>query len=88
MKITSNIMDLYFGYNMRVGDVQGAKNGIKTFQQIANNSNNPEQCERYAKAAKQLQTEILPMLQNDVNNLGKQLGLPQNKIGSVINLLS
>ncbi len=86
MKVTSSVMDLYFGYNMRVGDVQGAKDGIKKFQQIANTSNNPEQIERYANAAKKLQTEILPMLQSDVCNIGKQLGLPQSHIGSVISI--
>lgn len=86
MQLSNNLMDVFFGYNGRVGDVRGAKEGITEFEQRAQNASSPEEKERYAKAAEQLRTKILPKMQEEMAQLGKQLGLNSNNIGQVIEL--
>lgn len=84
MQIPRNMMDVYFGYNFRVGDVKGAKEGIVEFQQLANSASSPEERARYAQAVKQLKNEILPKMQQEMQQLGKQLGLKKSQIGKVV----
>ncbi len=86
MQLSSNLMDVFFGYNGRVGDVKGAKEDITEFEQRAKNAESPEERERYAKAAEQLKTEILPKMQQEMEQLGKQLGLNSGRIGQVIEI--
>ncbi|MCF2907131.1 hypothetical protein L1285_02070 [Pseudoalteromonas sp. DL2-H2.2] len=86
MQLPRNVMDIYFGYNFRVGDVKGAKEGIAEFEQIAQNATSDEERERYAQAAKQLRTEILPKMQKEMEQLGKQLGLKGGQIGKTVDL--
>ncbi|MFC0119798.1 hypothetical protein [Pseudoalteromonas xiamenensis] len=86
MQISNNFMDVFFGYNGRVGDVKGAKEGIAEFEQRAKNAESPEERERYAKAVEQLKTEILPKMQQEMEQLGKQLGLNSGQIGQVIEI--
>ncbi|KZN48184.1 hypothetical protein [Pseudoalteromonas luteoviolacea] len=83
--ITGGLMDIYFGYNGRVGDVQGAKRDIQEFQQLAKTADTPEQRERYSQAVVQVQTEILPKMQKEMEQLGKQLGLKPGQMGNTIN---
>ncbi|KID58079.1 hypothetical protein JF50_04905 [Pseudoalteromonas luteoviolacea] len=83
--IAGGLMDIYFGYNGRVGDVQGAKKDIQEFQRLAKTADTPEQRERYAQAALQVKNEILPQMQEEMEQLGKQLGLNSGQIGSTIN---
>ncbi|KZN62347.1 hypothetical protein N473_19775 [Pseudoalteromonas luteoviolacea CPMOR-1] len=83
--IAGGLMDIYFGYNGRVGDVQGTKRSIQEFQQLAKTSDTPEQRERYAQAALQLKNEVLPQMQKEMEQLGKQLGLKPGQLGSAIN---
>ncbi|WP_440055365.1 hypothetical protein ACSLBF_04270 [Pseudoalteromonas sp. T1lg65] len=84
MEISRSLMDLFFGYNGRVGDVKGTKEGIAEFEQRAKTASTPEERARYAQAAKQLRTEILPQMQKEMEQLGKQLGLSSGDIGKVI----
>lgn len=86
MQLSSNLMDVFFGYNGRVGDVKGAKEGITEFEQRAKNADSPEERERYAQAAEQLRTEILPKMQEEMEQLGKQLGLNSSRIGQAIEI--
>ncbi|WP_428242935.1 hypothetical protein [Gynuella sp.] len=86
MNISNGMMDIFFGYNMRVGDVQGAKEGITQFQQLADSADTPEQRERYSNAVSKLKTEILPMLEKDLGQLGSQLGLSTDLIGHTISV--
>ena len=86
MQLSNNLMDVFFGYNGRVGDVRGAKEGIAEFEKRAKNADSPEERERYAQAAEQLRTEILPKMQEEMEQLGKQLGLNSDNIGQVIEL--
>ncbi|KZN48183.1 hypothetical protein L1077_05645 [Pseudoalteromonas luteoviolacea] len=83
--ISMGLMDIYFGYNGRVGDVQGTKRSIQEFQQLAKTSDTPEQRARYAQAASQLKNDILPKMQKEMEQLGKQLGLKPGQMGSTIN---
>lgn len=76
----------FFAYNGRVGDVKGAKEGIAEFEQRAKNAESPEERERYSQAAEQLKTEILPKMQQEMEQLGKQLGLNSGRIGQVVEL--
>ncbi|NMM41306.1 hypothetical protein [Pseudoalteromonas arctica] len=86
MQLSNNLMDVFFGYNGRVGDVKGAKDGITEFEQRAQNASSPEERERYAQAAEQLRTEILPKIQEEMEQLGKQLGLNSSRISQAIEI--
>ncbi|MEZ7205779.1 hypothetical protein [Pseudoalteromonas sp. DY56-GL79] len=88
MQLPRNMMDMYFGYNFRVGDVKGTKESIVEFEQIAQNASSAEEKERYALAAKQLRTEVLPQMEKEMEQLGKQLGLKAGQIGTEIELNS
>ncbi|MBQ4880429.1 hypothetical protein J8M21_24830, partial [Pseudoalteromonas luteoviolacea] len=61
-----------------------AKEGIAEFEQRANTASTPEEQARYAQAAEKLKTEILPKMQEEMEQLGKQLGLNSRDIGKVI----
>ncbi|WP_046004905.1 hypothetical protein [Pseudoalteromonas rubra] len=86
MQLSNNLMDVFFGYNGRVGDVKGAKEDIAEFTQRAQNAETPEERERYAKAVEQLKTEILPKMQQEMEQLGKQLGLNSGQMGQILEL--
>ena len=86
MQLSNNLMDVFFGYNGRVGDVKGAKEGITEFEQLAKNADSPEERERYSQAAEQLRTEILPKMQEEMEQLGKQLGLNSSRIGQAVEI--
>ncbi|QTL36662.1 hypothetical protein [Pseudoalteromonas viridis] len=86
MQLSNNLMDVFFGYNGRVGDVKGAKEDIAEFTQRAKSAESPEERERYAKAVEQLKTEILPKMQQEMEQLGKQLGLNSGQMGQILEL--
>ena len=75
---------MYFGYNTRVGDVQGLTKAVGEYEQIAANAETPEERERYANAAKQIKNEMLPRMREEMNNYAKQLGLDTDEVGKVI----
>ncbi|MCG7536597.1 hypothetical protein [Pseudoalteromonas sp. OOF1S-7] len=86
MQLPRNVMDIYFGYNFRVGDVNGTKEIIVEFEQIAQNASSAEERERYAQAAKKLKTEVLPQMQKEMEQLSKQLGLKGGQLGEAVDL--
>lgn len=88
MEIHRSLMDLYFGYNFRVGDVNSSKESIQEFEQLAKTANTPEDRLRYAQAAQQLKTEVLPKMQKEMEELGKKLGLKDGEIGKALKLES
>lgn len=83
MQLTHNLMDLYFNYNGRVGDVKGAQEGIEEFEQIAKTASTEEEKLRYEQAAEKLKIEILPKMQKEMEQLAKELGLDSSDIGKV-----
>jgi hypothetical protein len=79
-----NTMDVFFGYNMRVGDIKGLTQSAERYQQMSQNAETPEERERYANAVTQINNDVLPKLQQEMNTLGHQLGLADDNIGQVL----
>ncbi|MBQ4801193.1 hypothetical protein J8L73_19075 [Pseudoalteromonas sp. MMG006] len=79
-----NTMDLFFGYNMRVGDVNGLTKSAAKYAELAKTADTAEQREGYAKAVTQINNDVLPKLQQEMNTLGHQLGLADDNIGQVL----
>ena len=79
-----NTMDVFFGYNMRVGDIKGLTQSAERYQQMSQNAETPEERERYANAVTQINNEVLPKLQQEMNTLGHQLGLSDDNLGQVL----
>ena len=77
-------VNTFCNYNMRVGDVDGIKASVGRFKQIALNAKTPEERERYANAAIEIKNDLLPRFQQDVEDLGKLLGLDNSKIGQIL----
>lgn len=84
MNISNGTMDIFFGYNMRVGDVNGLTDSASRYAELAKTADTAEQREGYAKAVTQINNEILPKLKQEVDTLGKQLGLNNDDIGQAI----
>lgn len=82
MNISAGLMDIYFGYNMRVGDVQGLTEDASRYTKMAESAETAE--ERYANAVTQINNDLLPKLSEEMNSLGKQLGLSEGDIGQVL----
>lgn len=82
MNISSGIMDVFFGYNMRVGDVRGATKAINEFEHLAQNAESAEDRTRYANAAVEMKEEILPKMKQEMIMLGKKLGLSNIELGT------
>ena len=83
MNISNGTMDIFFGYNMRVGDVNGLTESANRYAEMAKNAETPEERERYANAVTQI-NDALPKLKQEVDTLGKQLGLNDDDIGQAI----
>lgn len=84
MNIGNGLMNMFFGYNTRVGDVQGLTKAVGEYEQIAANAKTPEERERYANAAKQIKNELLPQMREEMNDYAKQLGLGTGEVGKTI----
>ena len=84
MSVGFGLMNMYFGYNTRVGDVEGLTKAVGEYEKIAVNAETPEERERYANAAKQIKNEMLPQMREEMNNYAKQLGLDTDEVGKVI----
>lgn len=84
MNIGSSLMNMYFAYNTRVGDVQGLTKAVNEYEKIAAKAETPEERERYAAAAKQIKNELLPQMKEEMNNYAKRLGLDTSEIGQVL----
>jgi hypothetical protein len=84
MQISNGLMDIFLNYNGRVGDVNGAKEAISEYENLAENASTPEERERYAEGVERLKTEILPKMQKEMEQLGSQLGLNTGLMGQVI----
>ena len=83
MNISNGTMDIFFGYNMRVGDVNGLTESANRYAEMAKNAETPEERERYANAVTQI-NDALPKLKQEMDTLGKQLGLNGDDIGQAI----
>jgi hypothetical protein len=84
MNISNGTMDIFFGYNMRVGDVNGLTESASRYAEMAKNAETPEERERYANAVTQINNDLLPKLKQEVDTLGKQLGLNSDDMGQAI----
>ena len=79
-----NTMDIFFGYNMRVGDIKGLTKSAAEYAELAKTASTAEQREGYANAVIQINNELLPKLQQEMNTLGHQLGLSDDNLGQVL----
>lgn len=86
MNISTGLMDLYFNYNGRVGDVEGLSRDAEEYKHLAETAETPEQRERYANAVTQIKTELLPTIKKQMDEMANQLGLLQSQKGSAISL--
>jgi len=84
MNVGFGLMNMYFGYNTRVGDVEGLTKTAERYEQRAANAETPEERERLSNAAKQIKNEMLPQMREEMNNYAKQLGLDTDEVGKVI----
>jgi len=84
MNVGFGLMNMYFGYNTRVGDVEGFTKTAEEYEKIAANAETPEERERYANAAKKIKNEMLPQMREEMNNYAKQLGLDTDEVGKII----
>jgi len=84
MDVSFGLMNTYFGYNTRVGDVEGLTKTAEKYEKIAANAETPEERERYANAAKQIKNVMLPRMIEEMNYYAKQLGLDVGEVGKVI----
>ncbi len=84
MNVSHGMMDLFFGYNTRVGDVQTLNRVTETYEDFAQNAETPEDRERYANAVVQIQDEVLPKMKQEMNELGQKLGLSGEDLGKAL----
>ncbi|WP_040440205.1 lipase chaperone [Algicola sagamiensis] len=84
--IITSMMDVFFGYNGRVGDVQSCRQGIQEYTMLSQTAETPELREYYAKSAQNMRENILPKMESEMKQLAHQLGVKGEKLGQVMSL--